>query len=148
MLLLGDRLRQSLSKQGIPVAPGSQAPTDSSPTSTDARSPETTEAKEAGSSLALDQGRGDSGNPNDEWRSEAFSERQYLGEYEAGARSLENRKCRLGEIHWTNCPAQGPICCILRRARVMCWCIEAGRLTDQRSLWQWYRMSEPQVAYF
>lgn len=28
----------------------------------------------------------------------------------------------------------------------MCWCIEAGRLTDQRSLWQWYRMSELHFA--
>lgn len=54
MLLLGDRLRQSLSKQGIPVAPGNQAPTDPSPTSTDARSPETTEAREAGGSFAPD----------------------------------------------------------------------------------------------
>lgn len=66
-------------KEGTLLAPRNRLSTDSTPTSTGARSSETTDAVEAGGSAAPDHGRDGSGNPNaDEQRPKTFSERQYL----------------------------------------------------------------------
>ena len=76
--------------EGTSLASGNQASTDSSPTSTGARSSETTDA---GGSGAPGHGRDGFGNPNaDEQKPKTFSERQYLEnmKQDLGLEELQN----------------------------------------------------------